>query len=334
MRVTHLRGVELTDPAPADVAGFYERVWGLERVAAAGESVYLCGTGPEHHILTIHPGPQTTVRGYRLGLADRAAVDAAAAELRARPGTRIVAGPGPLDSPGGGYGLRIADPDGREIELSAEVVPAPGSSRAASDPARESPVAADPDSGMDSAPAGEQAAGSGDPPIRPTKVSHVVLNSPNADAYVRFLMEVLGFRVADETEHMVFLKCNLDHHSVAIARSPHASLNHVAFEVPTVDDVLAGIDHMRAHGFDTIWGPGRHPQGMNAFGYFLAPNGQVVEYTAEVEQIPDDELAPRFWVPEDYELYDDWADISSLRPTPDTRTLMRGSPEPAPHGVS
>ena len=121
MRVTHLRGVELTDPAPADVAGFYEQIWGLQRVDAAGPSVYLRGTGPEHHILAIHPGTQTTVRGYRLGLADRAATDGAAEELEARPDTRIIAGPGPLGDPGGGYGLRIVDPDGREIELSAEV---------------------------------------------------------------------------------------------------------------------------------------------------------------------------------------------------------------------
>ncbi len=303
MRITHLRGVELTDPAPHGIAGFYEQVWGLQWVATGGESVYLRGTGPEHHVLAIHPSTQTTVRGYRLGLGDRAAVDQAAEELDARPDTRVVGGPGPLESPGGGYGLRIADPDGREIELSAEV-----------------------------AKAGEWAAAPDGPPIRPTKVSHVVLNSPHADAYMRLLVEVLGFRVADETEHMVFCKCNLDHHSVAIARAPHASLNHVAFEVPTVGDVLSGIEHMRTHGFETLWGPGRHPQGMNAFGYFLAPNGQVVEYTAEVEQIPDEELAPRFWVPEDYEVYDDWADVSSLRPTPETRTLMRGVPETAPHG--
>ena len=305
MRVTHLRGVGLTDPAPGVIGGFYEQTWGLQRVQVPGASVYLRGTGPEHHILSIHPGAQTTVRGYRLGLADRAAVDRVAVELGTRSEVRIVSDPGPLDSPGGGYGLRITDPDGREIELSAEV-----------------------------AQVGESVAPPGGPPIRPTKVSHVVLNSPNADDYLRLLIEVLGFRVADETEHMVFLKCNLDHHSVAIARAPHASLNHVAFEVPAVEDVLAGVEHMDAHGYETIWGPGRHPQGMNAFGYFLAPNGQVVEYTAEVEQIPDEELAPRFWVPADYEVYDDWADISSLRPTPETRTLMRGVPETAPHGAS
>ncbi len=309
MRVTHLRGVELTDPAPEDIAAFYEQVWGLRRVPADGESVYLRGTGPEPHILAIHPGAQTTVRGYRLGLAGRAAVDAAAVELRARRDTWVVRDPGPLDSPGGGYGLRIADPDGREIELSAEVAPA----RA-----------------FDGVPA----TAAGDPPIRPTKVSHVVVNSPNVDAYLRLLLDALGFRVADETEHMVFCKCNLDHHSVALARAPHASLNHVAFEVPTVGDVLSGIEHMVAQGFETIWGPGRHPQGMNAFGYFVSPNGQVVEYTAEVEQIPDERLAPRFWVPADYEVYDDWADSSSLRPTPATRTLMRGVPEAPVHAES
>ncbi|MCY4631036.1 MAG: VOC family protein [bacterium] len=325
MRITHLRGVELTDPAPERIAGFYEQIWGLTRVDAAGPSVYLRGTGPEYHILAIHPGEQATVRGYRLGLADRAAVDRAAEELAARPDTRIVAGPGALEGPGGGYGLRIADPDGREIELSAEVAPAaaalPGSTTSPADVVRADDVSV----------AGSVATAGG-PPIRPAKVSHVVLNSPNAEDYLGLLIEVLGFRVADETEHMVFCKCNLDHHSVAIARAPHASLNHVAFEVPTVDDVLSGIEHMGAHGFETLWGPGRHPQGMNAFGYFLAPNGQVVEYTAEVEQIPDGELAPRFWVPEDYEVYDDWVDISSLRPTPETRTLMRGVPEVTVHG--
>ena len=303
VKPTHLRGVEVTDPAPEDIAAFYEQIWGLTPLDTPGPSVYLRGTGSEHHIVTIHPGAQTTVSGYRLGVADRGAVDRAAAALEAHPGTRIVSGPATLNSPGGGYGLRIADPDGREIELSADVAQAGG-------PAVEAEG----------------------PPIRPTKLSHVVLNSPNADAYLRLLVDVLGFRVADETEHMVFCKCNLDHHSVAIARAPHASLNHMAFEVPTVGDVLAGIRHMANHGFETIWGPGRHPQGMNAFGYFLAPNGQVVEYTAEVEQIPDDELAPRFWVPEDYEVYDDWAEVSSLRPTPETRTLMRGVPETAPHG--
>jgi catechol 2,3-dioxygenase-like lactoylglutathione lyase family enzyme len=141
------------------------------------------------------------------------------------------------------------------------------------------------------------------------------------------LIDAFGFRLADEAAHMVFLKCNRDHHTLALTRAPHASLNHIAFEVPSLEDVRRGVDELRQAGFDTIWGPGRHAQGKNVFSYFVAPNGQVVEYTAEIEQIDDADVSPRFWVPEDYELYD-WADPSSLRPTPAAREIMLGAPEP------
>ena len=100
--------------------------------------------------------------------------------------------------------------------------------------------------------------------------------------------------------------------------------------MPSVDDVRHGIEHLRAQGYGTIWGPGRHAQGKNVFGYFVTPNGQVVEYTADVEQIDDEDVAPRVWVPEDYEIYDDWANISSLRPTAEARESC-SAPEHYPH---
>ena len=299
MKITHLRSVTITTPDVAGLVDFYEQIWGLARCADADGAVYLRGAGTEHHILAIHPAEQASVRGYALGLADRAAVDAAAEELAADPRTELVREPAPLDTPGGGYGLVMTDPDGREIELSADVAEA--------------------------GPADHDAT------IRPVKVAHVVLNSSRQEAYAELLVETLGFRLADETQFMQFWKCNLDHHSVAVARAPHPSLNHIAFEVPTLDDVLASIEYMRGHGYETVWGPGRHPQGMNVFGYYVAPNGQVVEYTSEVEQIDDADLAPRLWMPEDYEVYDDWADESSLRPVPETREVMLGEPEPTPH---
>jgi hypothetical protein len=238
---------------------------------------------------------------YTLGLATSADVDSAADELGGNAAIRVVRPPAPSADPGGGYALVIADPDGREIELVADVAPAGRPTHTA--------------------------------PILPRKLSHIVLNSPDVDGYARFLIDLVGFRLADEAAHMVFLKCNRDHHTVALARAPHASLNHIAFEVPTVDDVRNGIVHLREHGYETIWGPGRHAQGKNVFGYFVNPGGQVVEYTADVEQIDDADVAPRFWQPEDYELYDDWADISSLRPTAATREIMLGEPEQYPHAV-
>jgi catechol-2,3-dioxygenase len=296
---THLRRVAVTTPDPDALATFYENVWGLRRVAVQLGVSYLRGTGDEHHVLAIHPGEHSSLFRYTLGLGSAREVDAAGNQLAGHPSVRLVRPPGPISEPGGGYGLVIADPDGREIELASEVATAgvPHYTSA----------------------------------ILPSKLSHVVLNSPDVDTHTTFLIEVLGFRLADEAAHMVFLKCNRDHHTVALARAPHASLNHIAFEVPTVDDVRHGIEHMRTHGYETIWGPGRHAQGKNVFGYFVTPNGQVVEYTADVQQIDDEDVAPRFWVPEDYEIFDDWADIASLRPTPEARAIMLGSPERYPH---
>jgi hypothetical protein len=214
----------------------------------------------------------------------------------------MVRSPSDLDQPGGGYGLTIADVDGRTIELSADVETAPAAAY--------------------------------DAPIRPTKISHVVINSPQADAYGELLTDVLGFALSDELPHMLFFRCNTDHHSLAIARAPHASLNHIAFEVPTTDDVLAGIDQLNEHEYETIWGPGRHGPGNNVFAYFVAPNAQVIEYTAEVEQIDlDDPPAPRVWKPEDTKLVDDWADPASLRPTAEARDAMLGQPEPVVQGA-
>ena len=125
MRATHLRSVSITDPDPDGLADFYEQVWGLLRTGEHEGVTYLRGTGPEHHILAIHPGEQSSIRGYSLGLADADTVDAAARELVDHSETTVVRGPAPLPQPGGGYGLVITDPDGREIELSAEVENAP-----------------------------------------------------------------------------------------------------------------------------------------------------------------------------------------------------------------
>jgi catechol-2,3-dioxygenase len=298
VKPTHLRGAIVAATDAESLAEFYAGTWGLSPVAVQDGRHYFRGTGPEHHILTIVPSDTNRLVGYELGLADRAAVDAAAEELEANGGVTIVAAPGALSTPGGGYGMTIADPEGRLVTLSAGVEPAPAVDR---------PSTA----------------------VHPVKISHVVLNSPDADATARFFEQVIGFERADELPHMIFLRCNQDHHSLAISRAPHASLNHIAFAVPSTEDVLRGVEAVRAT-IPLVWGPNRHVPGNNTFGYFLAPNGQVIEYTAEVDQIdPANPPAPKLWRPEDNTVVrDSWAVAETLRPTPEAREAMTGSPEP------
>ena len=123
---------------------------------------------------------------------------------------------------------------------------------------------------------------------RPIQLSHVVLNARDWEACERFAVERLGFRVSDRTRMMRFLRCNRTHHAVAYVNSDISSLNHIAFEMRDLDAVMNGIGRLREAGYACTWGPGRHGPGHNVFGYFVAPFGPVVEYTAEVEEVGDD----------------------------------------------
>jgi 2,3-dihydroxy-p-cumate/2,3-dihydroxybenzoate 3,4-dioxygenase len=123
---------------------------------------------------------------------------------------------------------------------------------------------------------------------KPIQITHAVINSTDVDASERFAVEKLGFQVSDRTGHMRFLRCNRKHHAVAYAHAPFASLNHIAFEMQDLDAVMRGIARMREAGFESVWGPGRHGPGNNVFGYFIAPYGGVIEYTAEVGEVGDD----------------------------------------------
>jgi len=123
---------------------------------------------------------------------------------------------------------------------------------------------------------------------RPIQLTHAVLNSADQEGSERFAVEKLGFIVSDRTAHMRFLRCNRKHHCVAYAKAAMPSLNHIAFEMKDMDAVMRGITRMREAGYESVWGPGRHGPGNNVFGYFIAPYGGVIEYTAEVSEVGDD----------------------------------------------
>ena len=55
----------------------------------------------------------------------------------------------------------------------------------------------------------------------------------------------------------------------------------------SIDGLMRGAGRMKKHGFNVEWGVGRHGPGDNVFSYFVEPNGFVVEYTAEVQQVDE-----------------------------------------------
>jgi len=262
--IAALRSVALNVPDLAVAEAFYTRTWHLDIAARGDHALYLRGTGSDAYLLALHAGgAQAQIRAVTLRARSTAALhDIAAAAVRA--GGRVISPIAPLDDPAGGTGLTLRDPDGRLFQV----------------------VHGD-----------AQRTDATSTTDRPVRLAHAVLNSHDVAATQRFLETALGFKLADRTRIMAFMNCDRDHHSLALGDADNDALNHIAFLMPDLESVMRGGGRMKDAGHAIEWGPGRHGPGDNAFNYFIGPFGEVIEYTAEVEQIDDSHIArgPADW---------------------------------------
>ncbi len=265
-RVTEIRyvGYAVTDLEVE--RAFYADSWGLEQVPSDDGLLYFKAQGhDEHHVVRLRPADMKQIDVIALAAASRSDVDALHERVMAA-GCQPIFAPYALTAPGGGYGFRFFSPDGLPFEISSDV--ARGSSR-------------------------EMVRWDG----VPQKISHIVLHSPDHKVMVKFFVDVLGFRVSDWLgDFMCFLRCNSAHHRIALLPGP-ACLNHVAYDMLTVDDMMRGISRLRKMGTDIRWGPGRHTAGNNTFSYFTTPNGFAVEYTSELEEVDFEHHVDKVHVP-------------------------------------
>lgn len=265
--VTEIRYVGYAMPDLAAERSFYRDKWGLLETAGQDGLVYFAAAGSsEPCVLRLREAGERRLDVIALAAASRADV----ATLHARAlaaGCREIFAPRALQGPGGGYGSRFFSPDGLPFELSCEVAPGPARTVGALEAV-------------------------------PLRISHIVLHSPNHHAAVKFFTEVLRFRVSDWLgDFMCFLRCNEWHHRIAILPGPPC-LNHVAYDMSSLDAMMRGVARLRAEGVDVQWGPGRHKAGNNTFSYFVTPNGFAVEYTAELERIDEATWQSNVYKPE------------------------------------
>ena len=260
--VRGIRSVAIDVCALDEAAAFYADVWKLTPVADAEGARYFRGTCAHHHILSLHVAARPAIRRVVFDVADRDAVAALHARVQAS-GVACEA-PHELNAPGGGFGFGFKDLEARNLGVACggethEAAPAPD---------------------------------------RPHKVTHINLNARDYDATTRFMCDVLGFRLIDETVRARFLHAACpDHFSLALVKHENATLNHIAFDMIDLDSVMRGAGRMRDAGYPIEWGVGRHGPGNNVFAYFAGPEEIPLEYTAEVLQI-DDSYQPRgpeFW---------------------------------------
>lgn len=263
-RVGALRSVALNVPDLAQAEQFFTDIWHLTVVARTEHALYFRATGADHHVLALHEVPGLAqIRHVTLRARSVAALHEVA-QAAVQAGGRVLQAVGPVQEPGGGTAVTVADTDGRIFQLvhcdvqHTDITPVKD---------------------------------------RPARLAHAVLNAHDVPATQHFMEAVLDFSLSDRTRIMAFMRCNSDHHSIALGDTDNDALNHIAFLMPDLESVMRGGGRLRDAGYGIEWGPGRHGPGDNAFNYFVGPFDVVVEYTAEVQQIDDSYLAhqPADW---------------------------------------
>lgn len=279
--ITHLRHIDIAMPDIDRQLAFYTDLWGLTEVASDTGMHFLAAEGsPEQYVVRLRKDNLKRLDLIAFGAATMEDVDLLTEQLIAK-GVKFVHDPKMLNTPGGGYGVRFFDCDGRVVEVSADV--ALRDHRRIEE--RES---------------------------IPVRLSHAVVNSDQPERTVAWYIEHLAFRLSDTLclgnrgDFMWFLRCNNTHHSFAVSKGPHVALHHASFEMRGLDEYMRGSGRMYRAGVERVWGPGRHMAGDNTFSYFLDKAGNTVEYTTELLTVDEDTWHPSVHDIAKAEVSDQW----------------------------
>jgi catechol 2,3-dioxygenase len=130
--------------------------------------------------------------------------------------------------------------------------------------------------------------------IRIQKIGHVGLYCKDVKKMAQFYTEVLGFKVSDTNpKGNMFLRFGNDHHNLFLTPANQnegkgeTSLNHIAFEVATLEELKKAKKYLESKGVK-ILGDGKilhRPTGANYDFDFLDPEGNTVQFYAEMDQI-------------------------------------------------
>jgi catechol 2,3-dioxygenase len=131
-----------------------------------------------------------------------------------------------------------------------------------------------------------------------SKVGHVVLQVSDLERSTAFYTQILGLKVSDVYPEemmpggMVFLRCHTDHHCLALVgagdgKNANRELHHLAFEVPTLAEVIRARNRLRAHHAKIDF-EGRRRAGCQIAVEFRDPDNHSLEIYWGVDQVGSD----------------------------------------------
>ena len=230
---------------------------------------YVLEEGPEHFL------------GFAFNGKSRQDLD----ELAARHGVPVE----PIDAPGGGFRVRLKEPNGYDVDVVHGIEPGQPIEierhvmNTGADPLRR---------------AGQLFRLKRGEPTPIKRLAHVVLGSPAVRETTDWFHTTLGMISSDEVTagpaKMLlgsFIRVDngddyVDHHSFFVIASPTPGLQHLSFEAQDVDAVLHDHHFLKNLGrYEHMWGIGRHLLGSQIFDYWSDPYGYPHEHWADSDRL-------------------------------------------------
>lgn len=134
----------------------------------------------------------------------------------------------------------------------------------------------------------------------PARLQHTVFQTTELDAVVRFYVEKIGFAISDEVVDaegratVVFLRSDDEHHTLAFFCGSKNEWDHHCYETNEWNDIRDWGDRFAAAQVPIFFGPGRHGPGNNLFFMVTDPDGNRLEFSAELQRVASD-TAPGVW---------------------------------------
>ncbi len=272
VKVTDIAYGRLQSPS-LDQAEEFLTNFGMARAERTKDALYMRGTDAPHHIHVTHLGPPKFV-----GLAFFVDSEDDLQRFARTPGASRVES---IDEPGGGRRVRIADPHGYQMEVVC------GMQMLKPLPTRRNVLNWGDEKLRRAGDLMRLARG----PSQVKRIAHAVIMTQGAGERTKWYRDKFGFVCSDEVyvgdRHNIiasFNRCDrgetfVDHHVFLCIEGPRTGLNHLSFEVQSIDDVMLGHEHLRKAGkYKHIWGIGRHVLGSQIFDYWQDPWGRVHEH--------------------------------------------------------
>ncbi|MBT3989050.1 MAG: hypothetical protein HON14_04635 [Rhodospirillaceae bacterium] len=128
----------------------------------------------------------------------------------------------------------------------------------------------------------------------PARMQHVVVATTQVQQLIDFYSEKVGFVVSDivrkedDVITSCFMRSDNEHHSFAVFLGDASKLDHNCYETSCWNDIRDWADHFSDSETTIFWGPGRHGPGNNLFIMVRDPDGNAVELSAEMGEVPED----------------------------------------------